>query len=269
MKKKSFKLIKSYPNSENVGSVYTKTDLCENYWYFTNCLSPADVENNPEFFEEIIDKEYEILSFKCDEDLVGSYITKGTILHKNESDEFKCGIVSASEEKLLTLPHWKINSIRRLSDNEVFSIGDVLIDTFNKSQGSFTLKEIEFEKAPCDKGTGKLSFIHTHPILGKYIPLERLQKAKPVLFVTEDGVEMFSGDKFWKNNGWLEPKCFIAGKDQPYVLNDKPFSSKEKAEEYIMYNKPVLSINDVLQHIRHFSKTLDEDGLKELVESRL
>lgn len=114
-----------------------------------NCyLDPADVEDNSEFFEEIIEKEYQILKIKTNSTRICDCIDYG-----NE-------YVTA----LLNSEHTSIYSIKRLSDNEVFSLGDELVDTFNRNHGKFTLKEIEFEKAPCDKGTGKLSFVHTPTI---------------------------------------------------------------------------------------------------------
>ena len=279
MKTKSFKLIKSYPNSENVGSVWKV--FGDRYCYMNSSLDPADVEDNPEFFEEIIQKEYEVLSFICNKDLDSSIILKGIIIKKLGSGNFGSGIIRDSEEKLLTLSHWDIHSIRRLSDSEVFSIGDELVDTFNRNHGKFTLKEIEFEKAPADKGTGKLSFIHTHPILGKYIPLERLEKAKPVLFVTEDGKNVFEGD----NIHWIRTDkivylyntraCFPHQKTLLVENNIyKIFSSFEKAQEWIILNKPVLSLKDVASiypgiNKEHNTPSHQAEQLKELVKSRL
>jgi predicted nuclease with TOPRIM domain len=48
-----FELIKDYPNSERVGSIWIKTNDSEKYWYHNNYLSPEDVEDNPEYFKEI------------------------------------------------------------------------------------------------------------------------------------------------------------------------------------------------------------------------
>lgn len=58
MKKREFKLIKSYPNSENIGSIYKQGDFMGRPVYVKDgdYLDPADVENNPEFFEEIVEK---------------------------------------------------------------------------------------------------------------------------------------------------------------------------------------------------------------------
>ena len=274
MKTRSFKLVKKYPNSENIGSIWTKTPETKNYWYMNCYLDPADVENNPEFFEEIIQKEYEVLSFICNKDLDSSIILKGIIIKKLGSGNFGSGIIRDSEEKLLTLSHWDIHSIRRLSDSEVFSIGDELVDTFNRNHGKFTLKEIEFEKAPADKGTGKLSFVHTHTILGKYIPLERLEKAKPVLFVTHDGYEMFEGDTYYA----IYPKdlTIVPSTVDQESLNSTwlKFCSREKAEEFVFKNKPVLSLKDVASiypgiNKEHNSPSHQAEQLKALVKSRL
>lgn len=281
MKPRSFKLVKKYPNSENIGSIWTKTPETKNYWYMNCYLDPADVENNPEFFEEIIQKEYEVLSFICNKDLDSSIILKGIIIKKLGGGGFGGGVIRGSEEKLLTLSHWDIHSIRRLSDSEVFSIGDELVDTFNRNHGKFTLKEIEFEKAPADKGTGKLSFVHTHTILGKYIPLERLEKAKPVLFVTHDGYEMFEGFL-------VHLICLPLTSTQVYNF-DKPFKIPENwkpqsyvetffqihnAEEFVFKNKPVLSLEDVASiypgiNKEHNTPNHQAEQLKALVKSRL
>lgn len=268
MKTRSFKLVKKYPNSENIGSIWTKTPKTKNYWYMNCYLDPADVENNPEFFEEIIEKEYQILKIKTNSTRICDCIDYG-----NE-------YVTA----LLNSEHTSIYSIKRLSDNEVFSLGDELVDTFNRNHGKFTLKEIEFEKAPADKGTGKLSFVHTHPILGKYIPLERLEKSKPVLFVTEDGVNAYKDDNLhWviREKYAYELRIHEAHVEGSLKNSDvyKVFFSKEKAEEYIILNKPLLSINDLLDFLEHkTSKPLwnwdrttpsFERDIRELVKSRL
>jgi hypothetical protein len=55
MKPRSFKLIKSYPNSENIGSVWKV--FGDRYHCMNSSLDPADVENNSEFFEEIIGRQ--------------------------------------------------------------------------------------------------------------------------------------------------------------------------------------------------------------------
>jgi hypothetical protein len=264
---KKYKIIKTYPGSDKLGTIITldKNGEC---WSTPQLVIENDCKHHPEFFEEIIQKQYEILFYHCK-----------SLGHTLKASQFTDTQFGGNSE-------WSIYSIRRLNDSEVFSIGDVLVDTFNKSQGSFTLKEIEFESAPCDKGTGKLSFVHTHQILGKYIPLERLQKAKPVLFVTEDGVSVVENDNVhWVINGKYAYELRICEAHIKSSLLErdvyKIFSSFEKAQDFILMNKPILSIKDLLDLAKECNDNLcissadpqycqsDFEKLTALVKSRL
>jgi len=147
---------------------------------------------------------------------------------------------------------WSIHSVKRLSDSEVFTIGDKLIDTTNLNSGSFTLKEIEFECAPADKGTGKLTFVHDHPGLGKWINLEHLNKVTP-MFTTYDGVLVFAGDTYHSViiGDLVYKGPFVCPTETSWGSYTNPrtcktFSTKESAESYILLNKPCLSVNEML-----------------------
>jgi hypothetical protein len=90
--------------------------------------------------------------------------------------------------------------------------------------------------------------------------LNNVEKVKQPLFTTEDGVDIFKGDKTYYVFNDLTPECnsgfkckwkVRGGFYQNYQVNQgneyyKVFSTKEKAEEYILLNKPCLSINDIL-----------------------
>ena len=117
------------------------------------------------------------------------------------------------------------------------------------------------------------------------IPIDYIEKSndwelvveeKPILFVTEDGKGLKEGDFVTTvDNNYLKIsiESMTITKDCNQETAKKMgylwFSTKEKALEYIILRKPCLSINDVLQHIRCTSKTLDENGLKELVKSKM
>lgn len=72
--------------------------------------------------------------------------------------------------------------------------------------------------------------------------------SKQPLFTTEDGVDIFEGDKIHycnKDYKLYDSKAgskFHGGKNKHF----KYFSTKEAAEEYILMNKPCLSISDVM-----------------------
>ncbi len=77
-------------------------------------------------------------------------------------------------------------------------------------------------------------------------------KPKPVLFTTEDGVNIYIGydGEIWRV--FIEPSSYaqwvpvLLG--MPLFLHDgeKYFSTKSAAEEYILMNKPCLSVNNFL-----------------------
>jgi hypothetical protein len=75
-------------------------------------------------------------------------------------------------------------------------------------------------------------------------------KLKQPLFTTEDGVDIFEDDIFW-NVGTtynLNDYQITNNKYELVFLKDgsKQFSTKEKAEKYILMNKPCLSLQDLL-----------------------
>lgn len=241
---KKYKIIKTYPGSDKLGTVITldKNGEC---WTTPQLVVESDCKNNPEFFEEIIQKDYEILSFICTENLHTTVISKGTILCKTENSKFENGIIEDVEVNLLKYPHWKIFSIKRKSDNEVFSIGDNVDSKLHKNH--YKITEIKlFNEVPIIVLSSKdvpyeLSF-----------NLSNIIKSKPVFLITEDGVKVnLKGEIHWVSNyvGGEIKYLYATSLVEPhlFILEDfKVFSSFEKAQEWIILNKPVLSINDVL-----------------------
>ena len=105
------------------------------------------------------------------------------------------------------------------------------------------------------------------------------------MFVTHDGVDVYNrrSEIAVVHRGTFELKFSKIVFDdfaRKCAMSDYlRFSSKEKAEEYIILNKPVLSINDLLDFLEHkTSKPLwnwdrttpsFERDIRELVKSRL
>lgn len=99
-----------------------------------------------------------------------------------------------------------------------------------------------------------------------------VEKIKQPLFTTEDGVDIFEGDSYYSYNLELDisskfdSACLkISGKN----TDNKYFSTKEKAEEYILMNKPCLSLNDVLKLSIDTEYSYTFQKLKELVKSKI
>ena len=106
-----YKLIKIYPGSPKLGTI---VEVDKDGWCCTSCnLNPQDY---PEFWEKVVEKDYEILSFKSnfytfvlDDDGYYSY-------NKNRE--------RLSLSNLEKNPLYTIHSVKRLSDGEVFTVGD-------------------------------------------------------------------------------------------------------------------------------------------------
>lgn len=261
MKKREYKLIKKYPGSLDVGTVlYLDNNL---YLYWGTSLNKEEVENNPEFFEEIIEKQYEILTLKGVDSLV--YLKKNG-LYGISNDISEVGSLTLGP--LLQLS-WKIQSIRRLSDNEVFSIGDKCV------HGVITSFKLDSNGIPYNGGIGVCFHTEERTITEG---LKNCKKAKPVLFVTEDGVDKYQGDKIYYHCNWKLWEYTITDGD---IIPLPWFSSKEAAQDFILMNKPVLSIKDLLDLAKECNETFcvssadpqyyqnDFEKVKELVKSRL
>jgi hypothetical protein len=182
---------------------------------------------------------------------------------------------------LLKMNSYKIHSVKRLSDGEVFTVGDY---TTGGTIKQFRKTELEV----C--GEKKEDFIHItyeHDLEDTNYPNFRdVQlisgfKKKQKLFTTEDGVDIYVGDKVWfvnpDNNYELQPNSYTVTKnwDDSDMLS-KVFSTKKAAEEYILMNKPCLSINDIKNNLGGYERTTNgrfyitiEDAIIELAKSKL
>ena len=212
------------------------------------------VEPSSKYWEEIIEKDYEILS------LARFCSIKPKI---TDVSDYGDGYIEA----LLKCDNARIHSVKRLSDSKIFTIGDN-IQYYDKNT---KIKSIYYNEH------NQLSF----KVEGVFAPLtgvfgtSKLEKVKEVLFTTEDGVDIFEGDEFWfvnniKNGLYLLNHTVAKkGNDESKKVETIPdFSTKEKAEEYILLNKPCLSINDI-NKLKCLTFSNWDKFLKESVKSKL
>lgn len=224
---KTYKLIKEYPGSPKLGTAKLS-------W---------GAEDYPEFWEEVVEKEYKILCYSQD-------------------DNRNCHSTIKRDKS------WDIHSVKRLSDGEVFSIGD-------------TLTEGVIQKITLSDYNDGI-YLDTKNYIG--LPLKKWIKNRLVLFTTEDGVDIFEGDKiYWINLFTLDKvncnkykddigECDL--KDGLISLKDFNksnktqdisfigFSTKKAAEKYILMNKPCLSLNDVASVYITADKTCKPDDFR-------
>jgi hypothetical protein len=125
---KSYKLIKDYPGLLDAGVVATwgKHGLNGDCYQIklpeiTHRFSSDTIESNPEYWEEIPEKPYEILSFtgKITESMYNLDRVKGSFTNKTLHSIF-------SEEELIK-HGCKITSVKRLSDGKVFIAGEKIV----------------------------------------------------------------------------------------------------------------------------------------------
>jgi len=196
-----YRLIKEYPNSPELGFITDET------MHF-----PA---HYPEFWEKV--KEWRIVEFS-------SMVDVPSQINWEEFKEFL-----------------KIKSVKRLSDNTIFSIGDKVINPKLKSNATFTIERFE------------LDCVGEHMLAlggGGAIGIHKIEKYKEPILTTEDGVNLFQGDDFWHVDTY-----FCSGKG---ILNNsfkplngyKHFSTEQAAKDWIEMNKPQFSKNDLIKAVQ-------------------
>ena len=267
---RKFKLIKEYPGSPKLNTIVDNRGV---YVYFdtnnpnmNNTFSKEDIENHPSFWEEVKEKpkkEYEILRMKNQ---------GGCVFYINSDNEI------GNYE----LKYHYIQSIKRLSDGAIFSIGDNVTLFGWKHTNCF----IEGFKISDKIDLLGITIRQKDATSTYYNGLDTLRKVERVpLFKTEDGVNIYENDKFWfvvvnsNTNSYdrLWEVCTPHKDDFVYEPEfDKYFSTKEKALEYIIENKPCLSYNDIkdiafglFMNVNSGRAFFNEEAVKELVKSKL
>lgn len=233
---KKYKLIKEYPGSPKLGQIAECPN--EHYMIYQNNpykvfgIPKNKVENYPEFWEEIIEKDYEIISF----------VDRSNVIHKKwgredfSVNEWVSGI---TEPVALALNNFKIYSIKRLSDGAIFTLGDKI-----KNYKNTGIKEIKIYKY----GLRIITDANGDGIISKSVAW-KLKDCKKYFFTTQDGVDIFEGDKYftvWKKDDvslskWVTQNVYFkaSGKPEDYIHDGIYYFSKEKeVKKYI----PVMNI---------------------------
>ena len=206
--------------------------------------------------EQVVEKDYEILSFYHNNKLFSK-------LHHRSSKTFPYW---SNEGTWVSYDKFcKIHSVKRLSDGEIFTVGD----------------KVKFQGNGCSDITIILKFelvnnkVHAHSGSASF-HINFIHHIKKPLFTTEDGVDIYKGDKVWyinlHTNNISKNHETVTSKYWDFK-NYKYFSTKEAAEEYILMNKPCLSANEVIQYCIDNYKTVNDHRtyklLKKLVKSKL
>lgn len=151
----------------------------------------------------------------------------------------------------------EIHSVKRLSDNEVFSVGD------NHSGSSYSNRVVKGFIIKNDE-----MFIIQY---GGNTKLKDAKKVKQPLFTTHDGVAVYEGDRYWFIR--FDDTIGEGNTDSfPLAFGKATFSTEEAANEYILMNKPCLSVQDLKNtfNSHHFGEgEYQLERLKKLAQSKL
>lgn len=141
-----------------------------------------------------------------------------------------------------------IHSVKRLSDGEVFTIGDKVMHKNNEVL-SDNIKRIILSNE--NRNDLAPFFIMEHISFRCYI--DKISHHKEPLFVTEDGVSIhkdYSGristvyeDFSFNYDNPMQQILYEREENYPFTI--KYFSTKEAAKEYVLDNKPLLSLKEI------------------------
>lgn len=231
---RKFKLIKEYPGSPELGIICeernNKSSFCYYYEGEKNVgILKNEVENQPEYWEEVVED-------KC--------LFKGLFFNADGSFE----------------------TIIRLSDQVHFSVGDWFYPSSKSSEPNIIL-ELRYIS------NGEFRVFGSNSC----VPLDWITPTKNKAEQYElSGNMLYSWDKVWGVHNKSFKKKFVKyGREEDgipvYIAsieeNCKWFTSKEKAEDYILMNKKRLSVNDVLKVFR--LSEIEIDVLKNLINERI
>lgn len=145
-----------------------------------------------------------------------------------------------------------IHSVQRISDGEIFTVGDKITDQTHINK-AYTIEAIRIN----ENYSGNLLIVIN--VKNNYgIALKEAQKAIP-LFKTEDGVNVYEPGDYYSIRG-LFTLCreYVESKAKAnYHIKEgyKYFSTKEAAEDYILMNKPILSVQELAAYLDSVPET--------------
>ena len=244
--KRRYKLVKTYPGSPEIGEIWEKQGEYDDYYYGKSShpwIYKELVENHPEFWEEVIEKDYEILTFGCEGGFDRTLNRYGGYSLITGRDTYPMGKKGST---LIESPNYYIKTVRRLSDGELFTIGDMC----NPASTGFN-----YNKRPITK-IWFTKFNSLRISSDNYtLPINGIEHSDVPLFTTEDGIDIYNGDKYYyvpENERRVD--TITANKRFELSEYGKRFSTKKAAENYIFNSEKRFSLDDLIGAI-----PLDDD----------
>lgn len=226
------------------GDIATKQDTASSFNYTSvkfGVLHQNLVEDSLDWIK-IVD--FEIQKFESQSGILASRVENGK--YKYDKPYFNSYHI---EEELLLNTFWKIISVKYVPTGEIFNIGDII------KQGVIEGFILEDEMSI--------------QIKLEIIPLSKVIKV--FKFITEDGVDLTVDDWCW----YVYNNKIASRSKVKYLLDQKYpgkfFSTEQGAKDYIFYNNPILTLNDIifLDKCGHPEWKTNPNQLIELVKSKI
>jgi hypothetical protein len=148
-----------------------------------------------------------------------------------------------------------IYSVRRLSDNEIFEVGEQV------NYGIIGAFYLSYDR------------MHVHFTSDGGATLASIEKvkSKEVLFTTADNVLNHVGDIYYKVYCDFTYCQYVSTKNGNYPKDytDTCFSTKEKVDEYVLQNKPVMVSHKELLETMATTGNGILNGIKQLFKSKI
>lgn len=239
--------MKKYKHKQTGDVAVQKLSTPEYYWCEGTEIHARIVENSSDWEQFIIDEtigDFEILEFSSK--AWGEKIVKlNTDTKRYELDEntyweidnmLDLGISVLNEDV-------EIHSVRRIKDNQIFSIGDPVM--YNKEENGY--KNI-ISKMIIEKGNIIVFYGRTKD------ELQYLTKVENPLFITTDNYLIYEGQEYY----------YIDAKNQNNFLTEKVNSTNSKNQPLGI--KQFASLNNVLQYLKLSERKFSYNDIKEICD---
>jgi len=222
-------------------------------------------------WEIVEEKSYEILSFK--NDLKETFILQKEGFYATDYERYADVSWRTVDHLLTKATKCSIHSVRRISDNFVFTLDDSAKSVNGRGTHKITAFEISQKQINREErdGIDRIWVSWEKDSGGNWLDAIEKVERKPIL-ITEDNVELFEGDDYytvkiyneWKIQKWAV-YCDTTKVSPSSILR---FSSREKAEEYIENSKPQYSLNDIEKAVNIYF-TITGEQIFENIKSHL
>ncbi len=148
---------------------------------------------------------------------------------------------------------YKIYSIKRLSDNQLFKIGTKIYfknSPTKKIIGKITKFEISFKYLICYVDNLRLCLCDNLDKRNDILPIIE----KSPLFITKDDIKIYEGDSYFLVTDDFNISRLKAGLFKMNSSTTTVFGYEKNANNYVLKNKPCLSYNDIMKLAEPYHK---------------